>query len=60
MLYFETVCRFTYRACGGEGDLRNRDHLEDLYVDDKIILKCIFMDQNLDVDWIDLAQDREK
>jgi hypothetical protein len=24
------------------GDLRERDHLEDLSIDEKIILKCIF------------------
>ena len=34
------------------------DHLEDLSVDGKIILKWIFKQWNGSVDWIDMAQDR--
>jgi hypothetical protein len=36
------------------------DHLEDPGVDRRIILKWIFEKQNRGMDWIDLAQDRER
>ena len=37
------------------GSLRERDDLEDLVLDGKIILKCIWMG----MDWIDLAENRK-
>jgi hypothetical protein len=40
--------------------LRERDHLEDLGVDGSIILKCIFKKWNGGMDWIDMAQDRDR
>jgi hypothetical protein len=40
------------------GKLRERDHLEDLTLNGKMILKWIFKEWDGDVDWIDLAQDR--
>jgi len=43
------------------GNLRERDHLEDTYVDGKIILRWVF--RKWDVggkDWIELAQDRDR
>ena len=40
------------------GNLRERDHLGDLAVDGKIILRWIF--RKWDVGWIDLAQDRDR
>jgi len=40
------------------GNLRERDHLEDLSVDGRIILKEVRWGG--DVDWIDLAQDRNR
>jgi hypothetical protein len=42
------------------GDLRERDHLEDLGVDVRIILKWIFKKWDRGIDWIDLAHDRDR
>ena len=36
------------------------DHLEDLGLDGKIILKCIFEKCDEGMYWIDLAQDRDR
>jgi len=40
------------------GNLRERDHLEDLSIDERITLKWIFKLQVGRVEWIDLAQNR--
>jgi hypothetical protein len=51
--------RGAYRAL--VGNLREGDHLIDLGVDGRIILKWIF--ERLDwggIDWIDLAQDKDR
>jgi hypothetical protein len=42
------------------GDLKERDHLEDLTVDGRIILKYIFKKLDEGVGWIDPPQDRNK
>jgi hypothetical protein len=42
------------------GDLRERDHLEDLSIDGRIILKCIFKKWNGGMDWVGLVQDRNR
>ena len=42
------------------GNLRERDHLEDIEVDRRIILKWVFKKWVAGVDWIDVAQDRDK
>jgi hypothetical protein len=42
------------------GDLRESDHLEDLGVNGTIVLNLILKDWDGDMDWIDLAQDRDR
>jgi len=41
------------------GNLRERDNLEDPSVGEIIILRWIFTKLDGDMDWIDLAQDRD-
>jgi len=66
MRWAEHVARMRRRVvhagfCGGGtgGGLRERDHLEDTGVDE-IILKWIFRKWDGGIDWIDLAQDRDR
>jgi hypothetical protein len=40
--------------------LRERSHLEDPDVDEKVMLKWIFKKWNGSMDWIDLAHDRDR
>ena len=42
------------------GDVRKRDHLEDVGVDKRIILKWIFKEWDGVISWIDLAHDRDR
>jgi len=42
------------------GNLREKDHLEDSGVDCRIILKWIFRKWDGGMDWIALAQDRDR
>jgi hypothetical protein len=37
------------------GNLRERDHLENVGIDKRILLKCILKNSVGSVDWIDLA-----
>jgi hypothetical protein len=48
------------RVFGEEGNLREGDHLEDPDVDERIILKWILQKSDGGMDWIDLAQDRDR
>jgi hypothetical protein len=41
------------------GDLREGDHLGDSGVDGRIVLKWIFKKWDGDMDWIELAKDRD-
>ena len=42
------------------GNLRERDHLKDPGVDGIIILRWIFRKWDVGMDWIELAQDRDR
>jgi hypothetical protein len=42
------------------GNLREGAHLKDPGVDGEVILKWIFEKLDGDIDWIDLAQDRDR
>ena len=42
------------------GNMREGGHLEDPAVDERIILKWIFEKWDGGIDWIDLAEDRDR
>jgi hypothetical protein len=50
--------RCAYRV--SMGNLRKRDYFEDLCIDGRIILKWFFKKCIGGLDWIDLAQDRDR
>jgi len=42
------------------GDLREIDHLEDVGINGTIVLNLIFKNWDGDMDWIDLARERDR
>jgi hypothetical protein len=43
------------------GNPRERDHLKDLGIDGRVILRCVEKDIGWEgMDWVDLAKDRDK
>ena len=48
-----------YKVFGSE-NLRERDHLEDLGIDGRLILKWMIKNWNGGMDWSDLVQDRDR
>ena len=42
------------------GDFKKRRHLEDLGIEGRIILQCVFKKCDAGKDWIDLAQDTDR
>ena len=42
------------------GSLRERDHFEDPGVDGRIIVRWTFRKWDIGMDWIELAQDRDR
>ena len=42
------------------GNLKERDHFGDPGIDGRIILRCIFRKWDGGMDWIELAQDRDR
>jgi len=40
--------------------MRERDYLEELVVDERVILKCIFKKLHRGAEWADIVQDRKK
>jgi len=50
--------RDAYRVLAG--NLRERDHLEEPGMDGNIILRWMFSSWDGGMDWIDLAQDRDR
>jgi len=42
------------------GDLIDRDHWEDLDVDGRKLLKCNIQEVGWDMDWMEMAQDRDR
>jgi len=50
--------RGAYRVLGR--DLRERDHFKDPGINGRIVLRWIFRKWDGGMDWIDLAQDRDR
>jgi hypothetical protein len=42
------------------GNMRERDYVKDLGIDGRVLLKWIFKKYDGDLDWVDLAQDRDR
>lgn len=51
--------RAAYQVLVGKSEGKRKSHLEDLFVDEKVILKLIFKKWDRGVDGFNLSQDRE-
>jgi hypothetical protein len=58
--YVKRMGRGQAPAGFGSGNMRERDYLENLRVDGKITLKRIFKKRDEVVEWLDLAQYRDR
>ena len=44
----------------GYGNVRERDHLEDVGIDGMLIVKCFLRNRRGDLEWIGVAHDRDR
>jgi len=60
MIYTRSTYRGEVHTGFCWGNLREKEHLEDPGVDGRIILRWIFRKWDVDIDWIDVAQNMDR